>query len=145
MKPTLTLAATLVVLATLGYAHTGVQNPAVMARMDGMKAIGDAMKTISAMAKGEVAFDAATARAAAAQVARHAAQTPDLFEAEETDPKSEALPAIWDNFADFTAKAQDTERAALTVAQNLDTAADLTPALTSIGVTCKACHSDYRK
>ena len=141
----------LLTLATAGaatnaaLAHGGVQNPAVLARMDAMKAIGDATKVLGEMAKGATAFDAATAQAAAAEIAAHAAETPALFEAPETDAKSEALPGIWDDFADFTAKAKDLEGLAGDLATGLDSPEPLRAGLGQLGDACKACHTEYRE
>ncbi|WP_136439509.1 c-type cytochrome [Pacificoceanicola onchidii] len=132
-------------LGSVALAHGGVTNPAVMARMEAMKSTGDAMKVLGTMAKGARAFDAAEARAAAADVARFAAQTPALFEAPEDDPKAEALPAIWERFEDFTAKAQETEALALALSRSLQTEDDLKAGLMQLGASCKACHSEYRK
>ena len=141
----------LLTLATAGaatnaaLAHGGVQNPAVLARMDAMKAIGDATKVLGEMAKGATAFDAATAQAAAAEIAAHAAETPALFEAPETDAKSEALPGIWEDFADFTAKASALEARADTLASGLETPDDLNAGLGQLGEACTACHKAYRE
>ncbi|WP_299933969.1 cytochrome c [uncultured Pelagimonas sp.] len=132
-------------LGTVALAHGGVKNAAVMARMEAMKSIGDAMKVMGSMAKGKTEFDAATARAAAADVARFAAQTSALFKAPEDDPKTEALPAIWERFEDFTTKAQETEALARRLALSLATKADLGTGLTQLGASCKACHKEYRK
>ncbi|PWL34862.1 cytochrome c [Marivita sp. XM-24bin2] len=132
-------------LATFAAAHTGVKNPAVMARMDGMKATQDGVKVPGAMVKGERSFDAEAARAAAAQIAAEAARTPDLFEAQETDPNSEALPTIWENFADFTAKSNNLETVALALSTSLETEDQLRAGLGQIGAACKACHEVYRE
>ncbi|WP_299923780.1 cytochrome c [uncultured Pelagimonas sp.] len=132
-------------LGSVALAHGGVKNAAVMARMEAMKSIGDAMKVMGTMAKGKTDFNAATARAAAADVARFAAQTPALFKAPEDDPKTEALPAIWERFEDFTTKAQETERLAHGLAQTVETKADLDAGLMLLGASCKACHKEYRK
>lgn len=59
--------------------------------------------------KGAIAFDPVVARAAAEEIATHAARIPALFETPATDPKSEAHPAIWQDFDDFAAKARDLE------------------------------------
>lgn len=59
------------------------------------------------MSKGTVDFDVATARQAAGAISRQAAKIPDMFEIKADDPKSEALPVIWSQFDDFTAKAED--------------------------------------
>ena len=125
-------------------AHGGVENPAVMARMEVMKAIGGSMKTLAGMAKGEMAFDSAKAEAAMATIASEGMKAPARFEANETDPKSEALPVIWENWADFTAKSEAMVMAAKANAALPDLAA-LQGSLGKVGGTCKACHSDYRK
>lgn len=131
--------------ATATLAHEGVQNPAVKARMDEMSAIADNLKILGQMAKGEAAFDAAAARSAAAAIATHAAATPALFEANETDPKTEALPAIWTNFDDFSAKALELEAIARSYATSINEASDLTAAMGDFAANCKACHQLYRE
>jgi cytochrome c556 len=139
------LIAALIGLGTLAVAHTGVQNPAVLARMESMKATQDSTKVLGDMAKGARGFDAALARAAAAEIARHASETPDLFSARETDPMTEALPVIWENFEDFTRKSQELESVASALAMSLETEADLREGLMRIGAGCKSCHERYRK
>ena len=143
MRRILFVAALLTAGAAL--AHQGVQNPAVMARMEAMKIVGDNTKILGTMANGERAFDAATARAAAAEIAVQAGRTPDLFEAFETDPKSEALPAIWQSFGDFTDKAMAMQTAAEVAASGITSPDTLQAALRQIGATCKACHQAYRE
>lgn len=130
---------------TIALAHSGVKNMTVMKRMEGMKSIGQSTKILGQMAKGELAFDAEVARAAAAEIARHAAETPALFEAREEDPKDEAKPIIWEDFADFTAKAQDLEMVAKSLSETLSTEEELRAGLGRIGGTCKACHEIYRE
>lgn len=130
--------------ASAALAHQGVQNPAVMARMNGMSAIAKNIKTLGQMAKGTSAFDAEAARSAAAAIAEHAAAVPQLFEAKETDPKSEARPEIWANFGDFSSKAQELETLAAGYAQSLSVSSDLNAAMAALGATCKSCHADYR-
>lgn len=132
-------------LGTMALAHTGVQNPAVKARMNGMTAIAENLKTIGLMARSETAFDAATARAAAASIAQHAAEVDALFAAPEDDPKSEALPAIWEDYPRFTAIAIDMETVALTWAEGITTQPDTVAALTAIGQTCRSCHTAFRE
>ena len=131
--------------ATVVLAHTGVKNPAVQARMHGMTMISDNVKVLGTMAKGQVDFDAASARAAAQAIADHAAQSVDLFVPNETDPKSEALPAIWENFDDFTTKAEALQTLDADLAASVASLDDVRTAMPSIGATCKACHSKYRE
>ena len=131
--------------ASAALAHDGVQNPAVMARMHGMAEIAAQMKRLGDMVKGTVPFDATVAREASAGIADHAAQVPGLFRAEETDPKSEALPAIWDDFADFSARSDQLAEIASGFSTAITQPADLGPALAALGATCRSCHQIYRK
>lgn len=137
-------AITLTLAVTPALAHDDVKNPAVKARMMAMEAIGGGMKTLAGMAKGEMAFDSAKAEAAMATIAAEGMKVPALFEANETDPKSEALPPIWENWDDFVKKSEDMVMAAKGNA-DLPDQASLGAALGKVGGTCKACHSDYRK
>lgn len=140
-----TLAAlALIGAASTALAHSGVQNPTVAARMEGMSAMGQQMKVIGLMAKGETAFDAEAARAAATAIAARAAETPELFAPEETDPKSEARPAIWQDFEAFTGLATELEAAAWEVSARIDTPQDLRPAMMALGGACKSCHARFR-
>ena len=143
MRKILITAAALVV-AGAAFAHTGVKNPAVKARMDAMSAIGAEMKVLGQMAKGGMDFDASKAKGAAGEIARLSSEINALFEAEESDPKSEALPAIWQNFSDFSAKSDALQVAAELASGNIATMDDLKAALGSIGATCGACHKAYR-
>lgn len=136
------LAGLTLIAAGAALAHADVQNPVVKSRMDGMKAIGGNMKVLAQMAKGETGFDAEKAGMAASMVAMKAAEIPSAFMANETDPKSEAKPVIWQEFDDFTKKAMATEAAA--AAADVSTLEALRVSLGQIGGTCKACHDDYR-
>lgn len=131
--------------ATVAWTHEGVQNPAVEKRMQGMKEIAAHVEVIGKMAKGAAAFDASAARAAASGIVIHAAAAPRLFEQPEDDPKSEAKPAIWENFEDFTAKSRELEGIAAELSSTISTLADLGPALQRLGDNCKACHQLYRE
>jgi cytochrome c556 len=113
MQVRLSVCASTLALVGMAYAHTGVQNPAVLARMENMSDIADEMEVLVNMARGATAHDATLAETARARLAEHAGEVVDLFEAPETDPQMEALPVIWEDFADFSAKAADFERAAL--------------------------------
>ena len=134
-----------ILFAGAALAHEGVKNPAVMARMHAMKNIGADVKVLGEMAKGTTAFDAGAAQVALGRIATHAAETPGLFEAREDDPKSEALPVIWDRFDDFRTKALELEMIAAEGAETVSAAEDLQPILQKLGANCKSCHSTYRE
>lgn len=51
------------------WAHAGVTNPVVMARLENMITMGQAMKTLSQMVKGHKALDPEKAVRAAQQIA----------------------------------------------------------------------------
>ena len=142
---TAVLAIATAVTACAALAHEGVKNPAVMARMDGMKEIQKHLTTLGKMAKGESVFDAKTARASFAATAGESSRVVSLFQLPETDPKSEASQDIWENWAEFNALAGDMERVATDLAGQVATIEDLRPALAALGETCKACHAKYRE
>lgn len=140
----LTLVLSLAAGATALLAHEGVNNPAVMARMHGMKEIGAATSVLGRMAKGQIAFEASAAQEAARAIAGHSAESIALFEPLETDPKSEARPAIWEDFGDFTDKARALETLAQDLAGTLTVLEDVQGAMQPLGAACSACHKAYR-
>lgn len=142
MKKLLTASAILVSFSIAAVAHAGVENKAVAARMAGMKAIGGSMKTLGGMAKGAVEFDVAAAQAAVDTIEAQSAQIPTLFEAQETDPMSEAKSEIWSNWDDFVAKSNALNAAAASV--TITDADSVGAAMGAMGGSCKACHKDYR-
>ena len=143
MRKTVLILTSSLMIASMALAHNGVKNPAVMARMQGMEQIGAASKVLGSIARGRVAFDAGAAASAKAALAQHAAEIPALFEAQEDDPKSEALPAIWSDFADFTAKADALRDAA--EAMDVTSAETIAAGMGAVGGSCRSCHKAYRK
>jgi len=96
------------------------------------------------MAQGATPFDAAAAKAAMEKLAANAAATPALF-----PPGSEggdALPAIWENFAEFEADANALKTAAEAAAAAADQGLEaFGPAFGAVGQACGACHQAFRK
>jgi cytochrome c556 len=131
--------------ATAAFAHSGVQNPAVMARMVNMSSLADQMKVLGAMAKGQAPFDAAVAQETLRQIATLSGDTEAHFEAQETDPKSEARAEIWNDFGDFAAKSNALETLAGDLAKSVSNLDALRSGLGQLGAACKACHSAYRE
>ena len=96
------LAAAAVALAVTAVA---AQSDPIAARKALMKSNGDQAKVGAAMAKGEAPFDLTKAQAIFATFADAATKAPALFpEGSQTGGKTEALPAIWENKADFDAR-----------------------------------------
>ena len=100
------------------------------------------MGVLGGMAKGAIAFDAAAAGAAQNTLIEHSAMVATTFEAHETDPNSEALPAIWENWDTFVEMADDLTFAA----EGLDTTSldGVRGGLGNIGASCGACHKKFR-
>ena len=131
--------------ATIALAHADVENPTVKARMMAMTTIVENMRTLGGMAKGAAVFDLEQAKAALADIKRTAKTVPGLFKSDEMHPKSEALPLIWSNFADFTAKSEALEDAAAQSLASFSSKDYLVPSIRALGATCRSCHSTYRK
>ncbi|RRH78005.1 c-type cytochrome [Falsigemmobacter faecalis] len=135
-------ALSLVLLALPAFAKEGVTNPTVKARMDVMQVIRGGMATLGDMASGKATFDAARATEAKTAMAAAAATIVPAFQAPETDPVTEAAPAIWEKFDDFSTKAESL----VTAAEALNTASldGLKGSLGPVGASCKSCHEAYR-
>lgn len=130
-------------IATTALAHSGVTNPAVMARMEAMSSIGAEIKALTSMARGAADFDAAEVTTRMQTIAALGAQVPALFEAPESDPKSEASPTIWVSYPEFTQRAAAMIDAAAAGAGAEDVPA-LEDALGALGETCKSCHGSFK-
>jgi cytochrome c556 len=131
---------------TLALAHNDCAPGVVKERCDLMERQGDDMKIIGDMAKGKTTFDAAKAGEAARDIGVTARKIHELFPEGSGGGTSEALPAIWEHWDDFTAKADDLGKAADTLAAALDSGdPDWKSAFQGVSDACKACHQDYRK
>ena len=116
--------------STLLLAHTGVKNEDVMKRMNLMK---------------KIPFDLEQAKNSLIEISNLSKSTPSVFEKMAMDPKSESKVIIWeefDNFRDLSNKLADDTFSA---AKNLSDFEDLKPALKTIALGCKGCHSRYRE
>lgn len=120
------------------------QDDVIKQRQDLMKDNGAQARTAGQMAQGATPFDAAVAKAAMEKLAANAAEIAADF-----PPGSEggdALPAIWENFADFEAKATALQTAAQAAAAAADGGLEaFAPAFGAVGQACGACHQAYRK
>ncbi|MFB2594662.1 cytochrome c [Paracoccus sp. p4-l81] len=124
-----------VLAAGAAFAAAGVDQR--IATMDKIEARA---KVLDDMAAGRSAHDPRTAREAAAALAALAITIPQEFEANALGGK--AKPAIWDNYADFTAQSDALFKAAQ--ALDPDSAAGVTAGSKAIQATCTACHQRYK-
>ena len=137
------LAAAAVALAVTAVA---AQSDPIAARRALMKANGDQAKVGAAMAKGEAPFDASKVQTIFATFIDTSAKAPALFpDNSKTGGDTAALPAIWENKADFDARLAKFGKDAKELqgkVKDLDTfKATWGPFLKD---NCGGCHEKYR-
>ncbi len=87
-------------------AHSGATG-VMKERMDAMSEMGDAMKTLTPMMRGQTAYDPAAVRAAAETMIAHAGSSmTELFPEGSNGKPSEALDTIWEDWDEFAALAE---------------------------------------
>ncbi|MDA9613131.1 cytochrome c [Paracoccaceae bacterium] len=133
------------VISSVAFAHSGVKDQNVKERMMVMKAMADNTKIIGQMLKRKTQFDADEAKSALERLSSLSLKTPKVFTVNATDPKSEAKPAIWDEFDEFTKLSLDLAETSIALASSIEIIEDLRPALKRISSGCKSCHSKYRE
>ncbi|MCY6383364.1 c-type cytochrome [Hoeflea prorocentri] len=131
----------------LALAHSGATG-VVKERMEAMKYIAAQMKQIGVMVKGEQAYSADVAAAAAAVIAEHAETMPSLFPEGSNSMPSEALATIWSDWGRFARSAEELSITATTlseVAGSATSADEIRVQFAAVGKTCSACHEGFRK
>ena len=129
----------------IGVTAVGAQSDPIAARKELMKGIGAQTKTGGGMAKGEVPYDQTKAQAIFASYVDVAAKAPNLFPpTSKTGGETAALPAIWENKADFEARfakfSADAKQAQTSV-KDLDS---FKTTFSGITKNCGGCHETYR-
>ena len=132
---------------SLVYAHSGAKGM-VKECMEMMKGMGDAMKTMGAMFKGEAPFEPAVVAEKAALLAKHAKMIADMTPEGSNDHPSEALPIIWQEWDDYVASATklaDEGEKLVDVASNGAELAETRAQFINVSKTCGTCHDRFRK
>lgn len=111
-----------------------------------MKKIAGATGALAGIAKGEKPYDAAAVKTALTTIADTAKLFPDQFKpGTEKSPDKLASPKIWENMADFKARAEklssDAQMALATLPAD---PAAVGAAVKTIGGNCGGCHQAYR-
>ena len=132
-------------ISSVAFAHSGVKDKNVKERMMVMKEMASNTKIIGQMLKGKTSFDANQVKLALERLSALSLETPKVFTINATDPKSEAMPNIWDEFDEFTKLSKDLAETSIVLANSVATIEDLRPALKKVSSGCKACHSRYRE
>lgn len=129
----------------LGLSAVLAQSDPIAERRNTMKGVGAATRDGAAMAKGEVAFDAAKAQTIFKVYADAAKKMPGLYpDNAKTGGESTAAPKIWEDQAGFKAafaKFETEAAAAGSAAKDLDGFRSAFGAATK---NCGGCHEAYR-
>ncbi|WP_428669525.1 c-type cytochrome [Roseibium sp.] len=92
-------------LSTFALAHGGATG-IVKERMESMETMGEVVKSLAAMMRGETSYDPATVREGAAVIRSHSGDAlTGLFPEGSLQKKSEAKPEIWTDWQTFSALA----------------------------------------
>ena len=122
------------------------QEAQIKQRQEAMKANGAAAKTLTQLVKGEQPWNQQAAHQAAVTINNTAKAIPGLFpkgSGPEAGVKTAALPAIWQNQADFDAHAKKLEEeSAKLMAANDE--ASFKAQFGNVGKTCGGCHETFR-
>ena len=147
------LAAMVLLVVGIGFggvlAHEGATG-VIKQRMDAMKAMADAMKTIGGMVKGETGYDPAKAAASARAIGAHSgAVMTKLFPKGTLHPPSAAKPEVWQDWAKFEQAARELGMAAkdfeATATAGADVPEPMRAAFRRLGEACTACHERFRE
>ena len=153
MKKSLIALSAIATLTAFGVFAQDAEDPfadAVETRHGLMLQMSSDLTTLGGMAKGDVAYDQATASKAAANVAAIAsvismAQFPAGSEYGKS-ADSFALPELWANQEDFLSKVSDLNNAAAAMQTAAGTDVDaLKASMAQLGGACSACHKAYRQ
>lgn len=125
--------------------HMGASG-VVKERMELMKSMAAAMKTIGKMARGEQTLDGARATDASGTLVRHGPRIHALFPAGSGGGVSEASPDIWRDAQRFRehADALVDRSARLHEAAKSNDIAAIRTAYRAVGKACSACHKRFR-
>jgi cytochrome c556 len=139
----------MLILAAVAVGATAVsaQNVAVIKeRQDHLKKIGDAVKPVGAMYKGEADFDLAKVQAALKVMQEKAPILPTLFpDDSRTGGDTEALPIIWDEKADFESRFKKLGEAAKAAEASITDEETFPDTWKEVMGNCSGCHKKFRK
>ena len=136
----------IVSVLTLGLTAAIAQSNVVEQRQDLMKQFGAQTRTISGMLRGQTPFDLAQAQAALKTVSDGAKKLPPLFpESTKGVDKTEALPTIWENKAEFEKLFASLDAASQKALAGITDEASFKAQIPGVLQNCGTCHKTYRK
>lgn len=134
-------------LAPMAISHFDEKEMAQSYRQSWFALVASNFGPMAAMMKGDMPYDESRMKDHANDLS--ALMTLDIMRgfADGTDKgTTRALPEVWENKADFSAKMDDliTAVAALEAAVQTGDKKEIAPAFGATGKACKACHDDYK-
>jgi cytochrome c556 len=131
--------------AALGVTAVVAQGDPLAARKAMMKSNGQAAGQGAKFIKGEEPFDLAKAQAIFAAYQKTAAEYGKLFPDNSKGGDTAALPAVWENKADFEAKLAKFGADAKDAAAKVKDEASFKTVFPEVQKNCGSCHQTYRK
>jgi len=133
-------------LLALGVTAAVAQSDVVKQRQDLMKQMGAQTRTIGGMLRGQESFDLAKVQASLKVLADNSQKAGPLFpENSKDDPKTEALPSIWQNPDKFQAIRSKLHQDAETAMNTIKDEATFKAEMPKVIQNCGACHNEFRK
>ncbi len=137
------IAAAAIALGTLAVTAQGADP--IAARKESMKTVGQQTGLGARMARGQAEFNLTQARAIFASYEQAAATYGTLFpDNSQTGGDTAALPAVWQNRADFNARIAKWGADARTEGAKVTDLATFQAAFTEVTKNCGSCHETYR-
>ncbi len=135
-----------VLTLALGCGTAFAQNTEVIKQRQAlMKENGRTTKPLGPMFKGTTPFDLASVQTALKAYINAAEKMPGLFPPDsKTGEKTEALPAIWENQADFDARFKKFGEDATAALASIKDEASFKATMPGVWKNCGGCHEKYR-
>ncbi|WP_114946600.1 c-type cytochrome [Microvirga calopogonii] len=133
-------------LAALGMTAAIAQSDVVEQRQGLMKQMGAQTRPIGAMMRGQEPFDLAKVQASLKVLAENPVKFVALFPENSKDaPKTEALPAVWENKAKFESLGAKASQDAQTAMASIKDEASFKTEMPKVLQNCGTCHNEFRK
>ena len=128
----------------LGVTVVSAQDP-IGVRRAAMKEVGGQNRVATELLDGKLAFDLGVAKKALATIAAAVDRAKDAFPANSQSGDTNALPAIWENKADFDAKLAKFAADARAAEKATTDLASFKQQMGMVRQNCGGCHKPYRK
>ena len=132
-------------IAAIGVTTVVAQSDPLAARKAIMKGVGDQSRIARDMIDGKMPFNADAAKKVFATFEDASSKMPGLFPDNSKAGDTGALPAVWENKADFNAKFAKLGADAKAAAAQVKDLDSFKAQMGEVGKNCGGCHNTYRK